>query len=122
MRAARWALPVTLLVTLAGCSDEPPEPTTFTADTTVIQPGKPGEPASTVAPGETGTRAPRPGFNDADVAFVQDMIVHHSQAVQMAKLAPQRAADGRVKILADRIAVAQPIEVAVLKEWLTSRK
>jgi uncharacterized protein (DUF305 family) len=108
---------------LTGCSDEEPtRPTTYTADATVIQPGRPGEPATTVAPGETARRVEQPGFNPADVAFVQDMIVHHSQALRMAELAPQRAADPRVKVLAGRIAAGQRPEVAVLQAWLAKRK
>jgi uncharacterized protein (DUF305 family) len=112
-----------LAVLVTGCSDDaPPEPTTYTASAPVIQPGRPGEPAATVAPGETGTRPPRPTFNAADVAFVQDMIRHHSQAVQMARLAPERAADTQVRALAARVAAVQEPEVKVLQEWLVSRR
>jgi uncharacterized protein (DUF305 family) len=108
----------------AGCSDpEPVAPsTTYTASAPVIQPGRPGEPATTVAPGGTATRAPRPGFNAADVAFVRDMIVHHGQALELAGLAPDRAADARVLALASRISAGQRPEIDVLREWLTSRR
>jgi uncharacterized protein (DUF305 family) len=109
---------------LAGCSgDEPPAPSpTYTADAPVIQPGRPGEPAATVAPGQTATRVPRTGFNDADVTFVRDMIQHHGQAIQLAGLAPDRASDARILALASRISAAQTPEIGVLREWLASRR
>ena len=120
--AVLCALAALALLAAACAGDEPPEPTTYTASAPVIQPGRPGEPATTVAPGEGATRAPRPAFNAADVAFVQDMIRHHSQAVQMAGLAPERAADARVRALAARVAAVQAPEVKVLQEWLVSRR
>jgi len=42
-------------------------------------------------------------FNDADVSFAQEMIPHHRQAIEMAKLAQQRAASAQVKKLAGEI-------------------
>jgi uncharacterized protein (DUF305 family) len=108
---------------LAGCSgDEATPSATYTASAPVIQPGRPGEPATTVAPGGTATRPPRPGFNGADVEFVRDMIVHHGQALEMSRLAPDRAADRRVLALASRITAAQEPEIAVLREWLVNRR
>lgn len=123
-RATAMVTGLTLSVTLlVGCSTEEPEqPTTFTATAPVSRPGRPGEPAVTIAPGQTATRAPRPGFNDADVAFAQDMIVHHSQALTMARLAPGRVADPRVRTLAERIALTQEPEAQYLQEWLTSHR
>lgn len=111
-------------VAAAGCSDPEPAPpsATYTASAPVIQPGRPGEPATTVAPGETATRPPQPGFNAADVAFVRDMIRHHGQAIELARLAPARAADVRVLALASRIEAGQEPEIAVLREWLASRR
>ena len=45
-------------------------------------------------------------FNDADVAFASDMIPHHRQAIQMARLAGDQAEDPRVLDLAGRIEAA----------------
>lgn len=59
--------------------------------------------------------------NDVDIAFIKDMSPHHSAAVEMAKLAPTRAADPKVKDLAARIAGAQEPEIALMarmaKAW-----
>ncbi len=59
--------------------------------------------------------------NDADVAFVTDMIPHHTQAVEMSALAADRAASPQVKALAAQISGAQEPEIAqmqaFLKDW-----
>ena len=46
------------------------------------------------------------------------MIPHHRQALEMAGLVPDRAADPRCRPLADRIAAAQQPEIAVMSSWL----
>jgi len=57
-------------------------------------------------------------FNDADVTFAQGMIVHHEQAIEMARLAPSRAASADVKDLARRIEAAQDPEITQMTGWL----
>ena len=125
----RTALPLVLLaVALSGCTGSgedtdvarPAPTTTFTAadDVPVLLPGAPGEPARTLAPGETGV-VDNPGtYGDAEVEFVTDMVPHHAQALEMAALAPQRASDRRVKALAGRIAAGQAPEIAAMQAWL----
>jgi uncharacterized protein (DUF305 family) len=60
-------------------------------------------------------------FNDADVTFLQMMIPHHEQAVDMAELAQSQAADPEVIDLAGQIAAAQQPEIdemtGLLEEW-----
>lgn len=57
-------------------------------------------------------------FNKADVEFVQGMIPHHSQAIEMAKLASTRAETPEVKALATRIEDAQDPEIKQMRSWL----
>jgi uncharacterized protein (DUF305 family) len=57
-------------------------------------------------------------FNEADVAFAQNMIPHHQQAVEMAALAEDRAESDAVKDLATRIEAAQDPEIQTLQGWL----
>ncbi|GGV75161.1 hypothetical protein GCM10015535_05250 [Streptomyces gelaticus] len=59
-------------------------------------------------------------FNDADVKFAQQMIPHHQQAIEMAKLADGRAADPEIKKLATAIEKAQDPEINTMKGWLTA--
>lgn len=100
---------------LAACTSTEPPPSN---PGPVIVPGKPGEPAKTIPPGEaTGMAAPEP--NDADVKFVQDMIVHHQSALWMTELAPERASSRDVKELADRIHDVQGLEIDAMNRWLS---
>lgn len=111
---------------LSACSGDAaapvarPEPSvTFQAgEVPVLLPGAPGEPATVIPPGGTGTRANSELYTDSDVAFMTDMVGHHSQALKMAALAPTRAADPRVKALAARISAGQGPEIEVMQAWL----
>lgn len=58
--------------------------------------------------------------NAQDVSFAQGMIPHHQQAVEMARLAADRASSARVKDLAARIEKAQGPEITTMTGWLTS--
>ena len=100
-----------------------PDPTaTYTAgDVRVLQPGAPGESADVVEPGETGELANPGAYNDADVEFVTNMVPHHTQALAMASLAPERAQDPRVADLAERIALAQGPEIDLMQSWLAAQ-
>ncbi|MEU4569238.1 DUF305 domain-containing protein [Micromonospora sp. NPDC023956] len=86
----------------------------------VVVPGRPGEPAVTRAGSEV-RRDVSPGHNDADVRFVRAMIPHHTQALEMAALAGQRAGDPAVRALAERIRASQGPEVGMLRGWLATR-
>ena len=57
----------------------------------------------------------------ADVDFVTGMISHHAQALEMARLAPERAASRAVQVLAARILNAQTDEIVLLQQWLEDR-
>jgi uncharacterized protein (DUF305 family) len=56
--------------------------------------------------------------NDPDVTFAQMMIVHHQGAIEMADLAPARAASQQVKDLAVKIKAAQGPEIEQMTGWL----
>ena len=53
--------------------------------------------------------------NATDAAFVADMTAHHEQAIQMAKIAQQRAEHPEIRRLADDIVEAQKGEISVMK-------
>ncbi|MCB5163904.1 DUF305 domain-containing protein [Streptomyces bambusae] len=74
--------------------------------------------ATTSAPAKQGQGQGQ--HNAADVAFAKGMIPHHRQAVEMADLAPSRAASAEVKALAAEIKKAQDPEIRTLSGWLTS--
>jgi uncharacterized protein (DUF305 family) len=56
--------------------------------------------------------------NAADLAFAQQMIVHHQGAIEMADLVPSRADSQQVKDLAARIKAAQGPEIDQMQGWL----
>jgi hypothetical protein len=89
-------------------------------DAPVIQPGAPGEPNTTL----TGAAvAPRPSgpLDTDDVRFMQDMIVHHAQAIAMVDLAREHLTDTQVRALAERIADEQGPEISSMASWLRQR-
>ncbi|MEV4286998.1 DUF305 domain-containing protein [Nonomuraea bangladeshensis] len=122
MRSALNVIAGTLVtltgIALSGCSSSPPPAPRADSTAPVIAPGRPGEQARTLGPGEAATAVPSPTANAADVIYVQDMIVHHRQALDMALLAPSRAESAKVKGMADRIKAAQGPEIQYMTGWL----
>ncbi|GAB3935812.1 DUF305 domain-containing protein [Micromonospora vulcania] len=89
-------------------------------DLTVIVPGRPGESAATRPATEVRGAGATP-HNALDVEFVRMMIPHHAQALEMARLAPDRAADPDIRALADRIQASQGPEMGLMRGWLQTR-
>ncbi|MFI1111515.1 DUF305 domain-containing protein [Streptomyces physcomitrii] len=86
-----------------------------------------GEDGSGGHSGHGGPRTARPSAgssegapNAADVAFAQQMIPHHRQALEMSRLAATRAASPQVKRLAERIEKGQDPEIRTMSGWLRS--
>lgn len=75
-----------------------------------------GDDEDATSDGGSGSSAAE--FNDADVTFVQGMIPHHEQAIEMAQLADSRAESQDVKELASRIEAAQGPEIETMRGWL----
>ena len=75
--------------------------------------------SSSAPPAPSSTPAAA-GHNADDIAFAQQMIPHHSQALDMAKLVPSRSTNPKVIDLASRIEKAQDPEIKTMQGWLTS--
>lgn len=60
-------------------------------------------------------------FTEADVRFMEDMIHHHAQALEMAVLAPTHGASTAVQALAGRILISQQDEITLMRQWLEDR-
>jgi uncharacterized protein (DUF305 family) len=56
--------------------------------------------------------------NQADVAFAQQMIPHHQQAVEMAKMVPSHSSNQQVIDLANQVQQAQAPEIQQMTSWL----
>jgi uncharacterized protein (DUF305 family) len=84
----------------------------------VVQPGAPGKPTKTLP---SSTRANLPPHSPADVQFMQDMIMHHAQAVEMTDLIESHTQNKDVRSLGARISRSQSDEMDFMKRWLTVR-
>jgi uncharacterized protein (DUF305 family) len=84
----------------------------------VVQPGAPGKPSRTLAPSTKGALPPR---SQADVEFMQGMIMHHAQAVEMTALIGSHTENKDLRSLGARISSSQSDEIKFMKRWLAAR-
>lgn len=84
----------------------------------VVQPGAPGKPSKTLP---ASTRATLPPRSQADVDFMQGMIMHHSQAVEMTSLIASHTANKDLRLLGARISRSQSDEIKFMRRWLAAR-
>lgn len=87
---------IALAAAVGGCGGTPHEPD--------APHGAPSEAQST--------------HNEQDITFATDMIAHHAQAIDMAKLVPSRSTEPKVLELAGAIEQAQGPEIEKMREWL----
>jgi uncharacterized protein (DUF305 family) len=84
----------------------------------VVQPGAPGKPSKTLPPSTKGTL---PNRSQADVEFMQGMIMHHSQAVEMTALISSHTENKDLRSLGARISSSQSDEIKFMQRWLAAR-
>ena len=84
----------------------------------VIQPGAPGTPSKTLPSSTTGVV---PQDSHDDIEFMQGMIMHHSQAVEMTALIPSHTQNPDIRLLGARISLSQSDEMKFMKRWLAAR-
>jgi uncharacterized protein (DUF305 family) len=84
----------------------------------VVQPGAPGTPSRTLPP---STTALAPQRSQADIEFMQGMIMHHGQAVEMTALIPSHTENKEIRSLGARINLSQTDEMKFMKRWLVAR-
>jgi uncharacterized protein (DUF305 family) len=117
LRQAGRGLAVVALLATTGCTGgaatDPTPAATATSPTAAASPT-----ASPTAP-DAG-RLPE-GANAADVLFVQMMIPHHEQALEMVALAPTRFEDEQMITLVEQIRDAQGPEIDLMRTWLEDR-
>ena len=84
----------------------------------VVQPGAPGQPSKTLPASTKGMLPPR---SQADVEFMQGMIMHHAQAVEMTALIETHTENKELRLLGRRISSSQSDEIRFMKRWLAAR-
>ncbi len=101
---------VTLVVVAASSGAQPP----------IIQPGAPGEPSREITAEEASDLAAI-RYTDGDVKFMQGMISHHAQALELTVLLETRTESNTMRQLAQRIDISQKDEIVMMQDWLRER-
>jgi uncharacterized protein (DUF305 family) len=84
----------------------------------VVQPGAPGTPGRRLP---SSTSAVAPPRSQADIEFMQGMIMHHAQAVEMTALISSHTENKEIRVLGERISLSQADEIKFMKRWLVAR-
>jgi len=111
----RLCVPACLGVILSGLAT-----VGIAQDVPIVQPGAPGEPAREIS-AEEAIEIAVTSYSPDDVLFMQDMIPHHNQAMQMAELVAERTNRPELVDVAGRIKVSQLDEIDFMQQWLSSR-
>jgi uncharacterized protein (DUF305 family) len=86
----------------------------------IIQPGAPGE-SPRLLNADEAIEIAETSYSPDDVKFMQDMIPHHQQAVEMAALVRDRTNRPEINDVAGRITVSQRDEMDFMRQWLRER-
>jgi uncharacterized protein (DUF305 family) len=89
-------------------------------DAPIVQPGAPGEPSQELS-AEQAISIAGTSYSPDDVRFMQDMIPHHHQALEMAALVADRTNRPELVDVAGRINVSQQDEIEFMQGWLAER-
>jgi uncharacterized protein (DUF305 family) len=88
--------------------------------TPIVQPGAPGA-SSRIIAADKAVDLSRVQYTAADVRFMQGMIGHHAQALDMTALLSSRTASDDMRKLALRIELSQADEIKLMQRWLQVR-
>lgn len=86
----------------------------------IVQPGAPGQPSRTISADEASDLAGI-RYSEADVRFMQGMISHHAQALEMTELLEARTESDAMRQTARRIELSQEDEIEMMQDWLRDR-
>ncbi|MEM0910764.1 MAG: DUF305 domain-containing protein [Pseudomonadota bacterium] len=89
-------------------------------DIPIIKPGAPGQASQTLS-AEEAINLTNTSFTKDDVVFMQNMIPHHAQAVEMGVLVAERTNNQSIIDIAGRIEKAQDDEIDFMRRWLQER-
>src|SRR6267143_28091 len=106
------------LFSLTVCAQQADQQQADPLTPVVVQPGAPGQPTRTLPP---STRATLPPRSPKDVEFMQGMIMHHAQAVEMTALIESHTQNKDLRLLGARISHSQSEEIKFMQRWLDAR-
>jgi len=87
----------------------------------IVQPGAPGQPSRVIS-AERARDLSQVEYTGADIKFMQGMIGHHAQALEMVEMLKARTASDDMKKLALRIELSQDDEIRMMQGWLEARR
>jgi uncharacterized protein (DUF305 family) len=111
---SRLSLCLLVLATVAACKTAGGG---SSAGTRILQPGAPGQDTRTISTAQA-TDLSKVGATAADIKFMQGMIGHHAQAVEMIDLLMKNTSSNAMKNLGLRIKVSQDDEMNMMRTWL----
>jgi uncharacterized protein (DUF305 family) len=77
----------------------------------------PEAPATRVAQAQAAVQA-EGGHNETDVMYLQMMVAHHEQGLEMVRLAEKKASRSEIRTLAQAVDATQSDEVEMMTGWL----
>src|SRR6516225_1925429 len=86
----------------------------------IVQPGAPGQASRVITP-EKATDLSQVQYTGADIKFMQGMIGHHAQAIEMTSLIGTHTTNDDMKKLGSRISISQDDEIHMMQTWLANR-
>jgi uncharacterized protein (DUF305 family) len=113
-----WRITAALLF-LNAATASAQQATLTTEDPIIVQPGAPGQTGKILSAASAGIPFRPPAM--ADISFMQGMIMHHSQAVEMTDLLRTRSRNKDLQSLGKRISISQTDEIQYMKQWLQDR-
>jgi uncharacterized protein (DUF305 family) len=104
------------LAAVSGCKTTG----TGSSQAPIVQPGAPGQSSQTIAPTQAADLS-KVQATDADVKFMQGMIHHHAQALDMVALLEKNTNSDDMRKLGERIRISQHDEIGMMQRWLRAR-
>ena len=125
MNKFRWATALVVTVATSACASAVSVASATSADAQatgprVVQPGAPGEPTRAFDAQDL-TEIEGMAFTEADVAFMQGMIHHHAQALEMTALIDARTRNRTIQQMGLRMQISQGDEIGLMSRWLQDR-
>jgi len=118
MGICNWRISTALLL-LSAAEASAQQTNLFTDSAPIVQPGAPGQSGKILSPATARVTVRAPSA--ADISFMQGMIMHHSQAVEMTALLRTKGHNKDLQELGYRISISQTDEMKYMKQWLEDR-
>ena len=112
---------IVVIAAAASCRTAHPDRATAAGgQPPIVQPGAPGQPSHVIS-AEKAADLSQVQFTGADIKFMQGMIGHHAQALEMVQLLKTRSRSDDMKKLGLRIELSQDDEINMMQHWLEAR-